>query len=339
MDYKDYYNVLGVPRDADAKAIKKAYRTLAKKYHPDINPANTEKFKELSEANEVLGDPEKRKRYDTLGQHWKHGQAGGGMPPGWGGAGGGQGGVNVNFEDIFNQAGGRYSGAGASGFSDFFDSIFGGGGASRGGGVYPQDPRAGGRPQGYGGSPPQQAAPEEDLKIEQTLVISIEDAVGGAQRNLYSSSLKRDVQVNIPKGIQTGKTLRVKGAGYESSRHKGQFGDLMLKVQITLPKGSTIEGLDITRELSVPLWNMILGGQQLIDLPNGDQIQINLPCYCQTGQKLRIKDAGFPDLKDASKKGHLYLRLMPALPKEGDPSASALTNAMQMLKPKAKTTA
>jgi curved DNA-binding protein len=332
MDYKDYYKVLGVSRDADAKAIKKAYRTLAKKYHPDINPEHTEKFKGLSEAHEVLGDPEKRKRYDTLGQHWKHG--GGGMPPGWEGmgAGGGAGGVNINFEDIFNQAGGGRGGAGASGFSDFFESIFGGG---MGGG---QQQRVsygdGSRPQGYGGPPPRQRAPEEDLNIEQALVVSLDDAVTGAQRNLYSSSLKRDVQVNIPKGIQAGKKLRVKGAGHESSYNKGQFGDLLLIVKLDVPKGYSVDGLDITRELSVPLWDMVLGGQQVIDLPNGDQIQVNLPAYCQTGQKLRIKEAGLPDLKDTSKKGHLYLRLMPTLPKEDDPMASPIHNAMQMLKPK-----
>ena len=317
MDYKDYYAILGVPKTADAKAIKSAYRKKAKQFHPDLHPEHADKFKELGEAYEVLGDEEKRQRYDMLGSQWKQGQ---GNPSQaqyqqWGGGG------NINYEDLFGGAGGAYGGGG-SGFSDFFEAFFGGRASARG------------PAQGRSQSPQaQQAPPKEDLDVEQPLHVTLKEVIKGGTRSLYASSLKKEVNFNIPKGISTGKKIRVQGAGHASDYTRGKRGDLLLKVTVDVPSGTSVEGLDLTQNCPIPLVEMILGGEHKVTLPSGDAISIQIPPYSQTGQKLRIKGAGLPNVKAPEKEvGHVYLRLMPVLPKEHDPQAPALFNAMKHLK-------
>jgi curved DNA-binding protein len=317
MDYKDYYAILGVPKTADAKAIKSAYRKKAKQFHPDLHPEHADKFKELGEAYEVLGDEEKRQRYDMLGSQWKQGQ---GNPSQaqyqqWGGGG------NINYEDLFGGAGGAGGyGGGASGFSDFFEAFFGG--RSQGG-----QGRQGGQAQA------RQASPKEDLDLEQGIQVTLKEVIKGGTRSFYSNALKKDVTFNIPKGISTGKKIRVQGAGKASDYERGKKGDLLLKVTIDIPADTTIDGLDITQHCKIPLMDMILGGEHRVTIPSGEAISINIPPYSQTGQKLRIKGAGLPNLKAPEKEvGNLYLRLMPVLPKEHDEQASGLYNAMKVLK-------
>ncbi|XVJ52128.1 MAG: J domain-containing protein [Vampirovibrio sp.] len=317
MDYKDYYAILGIERHADAKLIKSAYRKKAKQFHPDLHPEHAEKFKELGEAYEVLGDPEKRQRYDTLGTQWKQagGPSGAGAYQQWAGAGA----AGVGFEDLFG--GQSRTGAGASGFSDFFEAFFGGGSRPR-----PQS--------AYGRSNASSAAPrpQESLDIEQGLSISLKEAILGGERSFYSSSLKRDVTIQIPKGVTTGKKIRVQGAGKGSAYTAGRQGDLYLKVTLDLPKGFVLDGLDIYHDLEVPVSIMVLGGKVPVTLPSGESIQMTIPPYSQTGHKLRIRQAGFPNMKQPSQDiGHLYLRLMPRLPKEGEPHATAFYNAMKSL--------
>jgi curved DNA-binding protein len=325
MDYKDYYAILGVPKTADAKAIKSAYRKKAKQFHPDLHPEHADKFKELGEAYEVLGDEEKRQRYDMLGSQWKQGQ---GNPSQaqyqqWGGGGAGG---NINYEDLFGGAGGAGGyGGGASGFSDFFEAFFGG--RSQGG-----QGRQGGQAQA------RQASPKEDLDLEQGIQVTLKEVIKGGTRSFYSNALKKDVTFNIPKGISTGKKIRVQGAGKASDYERGKKGDLLLKVTIDIPADTTIDGLDITQHCKIPLMDMILGGEHRVTIPSGEAISINIPPYSQTGQKLRIKGGGLPNLKAPEKEvGTLYLRLMPVLPKEHDEQASALYNAMKLLKAGAST--
>ena len=321
MDYKDYYAILGVPKTADAKAIKSAYRKKAKQFHPDLHPEHADKFKELGEAYEVLGDEEKRQRYDMLGSQWKQGQ---GNPSQaqyqqWGG-GSGRAGGNINYEDLFGGAGGGYSG-GASGFSDFFEAFFGGRAQSAG--------------QAHARSNPQtrQASPKEDLDLEQMIQVTLKEVIKGGTRSFYSNALKKDVTFNIPRGISTGKKIRVQGAGKASDYERGKKGDLLLKVSIEIPSDTSVDGLDITQHCKIPLVDMILGGEHRVTIPSGDAISINIPPYSQTGQKLRIKGGGLPNLKAPEKEvGNLYLRLMPVLPKEHDEQASGLYNAMKVLK-------
>jgi curved DNA-binding protein len=320
MDFKDYYQVLGVNRGATAKEIKSAYRKLAKAYHPDIHPQHADKFKDVSEAYEVLGDESKRKRYDAFGSNWKHGSP---FQPGSGGGYGtgayGAEGVNINFEDMFG--GGASRGAQAGGFSDFFESLFGAG-ASSGGAGQPRPRR----------SQPQQRphAPPESLDVEQPLHITLREAIEGGKRTMFNAHLQKELSVSIPAGIRTGKRIRVKGAGKQPQRHGQLAGDLYLKVTIDCPKGVEIQEDNIVMEQPVPLEAMILGGDVSIELPSGKSITITIAPFSQTGQKLRIKGAGLPSLK-GDVVGHVYLKLMPKLPVEGDPHAAAYQNAMQML--------
>jgi curved DNA-binding protein len=315
MEYKDYYKILGVSREADAKAIKSAYRKKAKQYHPDLHPEHAEKFKELAEAYDVLGDEEKRRHYDALGANWKHGGSGGGVPPQYQQWAGGQ---AVNFEDFFGGA--SRSQGGASGFSDFFEAFFGGGRGARASQTHGQN--------AYTQNTQTQ---EEDLDITQPITISLNEAIQGGERELYSPQLKRNVPVKIPKGISTGKKIRIQQAGRASQYQAGVKGNLLLLVSLDLPKGTHLEGLDITQNCEVPIWRMILGGKQTVRLPSGASIEIQIPPYSQTGQKLRIRGEGLPDLKKSDAlRGNLYLKLMPRLPQEGDPDASAWVNAMQL---------
>ena len=315
MEYKDYYTILGVSREADAKTIKSAYRKKAKQYHPDLHPEHAEKFKELAEAYDVLGDEEKRRHYDALGANWKHGTSGGGVPPQYQQWAGGQ---AVDFEDLFGGSG--RSQGGASGFSDFFEAFFGGG-------------RAATSRQAYGNTVGASQTQSEDLDITQAITISLKEVIQGGERELYSPQLKRHIPVKIPKGISVGKKIRIHNAGRASQYQAGVKGNLLLLVSLDLPKGTHIEGLDITQNCDVPIWKMILGGTQTVRLPSGASIEIQIPSYSQTGQKLRVRGEGLPDLKKSDAlRGNLYLRLMPRLPQEGDPDASAWVNAMQFFK-------
>jgi curved DNA-binding protein len=324
MKFKDYYQVLGVSRQASAKEIKAAYRKLAKAYHPDIHPEHAEKFKEVSEAYEVLGDENKRSRYDTFGANWKHGAP---FNPGGGAAGAG---MPFDFDDLFGQAagGGRVHASGGfggnAGFSDFFEALFGG--QARAGNAGYQAQR---NATGHAGSA--STASEPSAVQEQVLHVSLKEALNGGTRTLYNNTLKQDIQVNIPAGITTGKKIRVKG-GAKASRGSGlRTSDLLFSVVVDVPKGASIEGLDVTLEIMVPLTRMVLGGEYYVELPSGKHVTLTIPPYSQTGQKLRMKEAGLPDLKSAGTRGHLYLKLMPLLPRAEDSDASAYTHALRMI--------
>lgn len=221
MDYKDYYKILGVKRDASADEIKKAYRKLAREFHPDKNKAKgaEEKFKEANEANEVLSDPEKRKAYDTLGADWKNGSRFT-PPPGWNRPGGARGGD-------------------AGGFSDFFSTLFGGAGGGMGGGGF------GGFEGGENfGAPQSQRA---------KMTVALEDSYAGATRQIGLSN-GRTLNVRIPKGILSGQTIRLAEQG-------SRGGDLLLEVELAPHPQFKIDGRDITVSVPVAPWEAALGAK------------------------------------------------------------------------------
>lgn len=254
LNYKDYYKVLGVARSASADEIKKAYRRLAREFHPDknANKGAEERFKEINEANEVLSDPEKRRAYDALGANWKHG---GGFtpPPGWAGGG-------------FGNA--RGGGAGPGGFSDFFSTMFGG--AAGGGGFRFED-----EPDPFRAPAPARA------RIE----ISLEDSYHGGSRQV-SLADGRTLNVRIPKGITEGQSIRLAQQGPRGA-------DLMLEIGFAAHPRFKAEGRDIAATLNVAPWEAALGAKVPVDTLGGT-VELNVPAGTQAGRKFRLKGRGLP---------------------------------------------
>ncbi|MBP9040520.1 MAG: DnaJ domain-containing protein [Anaerolineaceae bacterium] len=289
MEYKDYYKVLGVERSATSDEIKKAFRKLAMKYHPDKNKDNKqaeEKFKEINEAYEVLSDPQKRERYDQLGASYSQWQARGGAPGGfnWSEWMSGQGvrGQQVNtgdFGDIFG------------GFSDFFSAIFGG---------MPVNSR-----QAYR----QTAA--RPANIEQKVQITLEEAYHGTQRIFQIDN--RRIEVKIPAGAKTGTKVRVAGAG--PSTGYGQKADLYLILEVLPHPKFTVNGSDLTSEVKIDLLTAVLGGSVTVNTLSGD-VSLTIPAGTQPGQKFRLSGKGMPNLKNPQTYGDLYVQVKVELPRK-----------------------
>jgi curved DNA-binding protein len=299
VQYKDYYATLGVAKTASHDDIRKAFRKLARQYHPDVakdKKTAESKFKEINEAYEVLGDDDKRKRYDELGADWEHGPQQ--TPPGWNrGGGGGQG-----FGGFGN--GGEFSG---TGFSDFFEQFFGGA-AGRGG--------AQGFP-GFG-----QQAPARGSDIEADLLVTIEETLHGAKKKIsFRRDGKSDVEtyeVRIPKGVREGQKIRLAGQG-EAGR-RGQAGDLYLVVRFEKHPDYTIDGSDLVYDLEVPVWQAVLGDNLSIPTPDGP-VRLKIPDCSQPGKKFRIKGRGLPT--GPTTRGDFYVRLVVQLPTDLTPEQRA----------------
>jgi curved DNA-binding protein len=292
MEYKDYYKILGVSKDATAQEIKKSYRKLALRYHPDKNPGNKqaeEKFKELSEANEVLSDPEKRKKYDTLGSDWRQYEAHGANPGGF------------DFSQWAQQrGGGSRSGGGyystdeafqGSGFSDFFEQLFGGGFGSRGGNEYPRASRKG-------------------RDYEGNLTISLKDAYLGSESLISLDDEK--IKIKIPPGVADGQVLRVKGKGGKGTRG-AESGNLFLHVKVSDDPRYERKENDLYTEIKVPLYTAMLGGPVEIDSFKGN-FAVTIPRETQNGKVLRMKGLGMPLYNIKNKFGDLYLKIMIEIP-------------------------
>jgi len=269
--YRDYFKVLGVDRGADADAIKRAFRKLARQYHPDVNPGDKDaeaKFKEVSEAYEVLSDPEKRKRYEQFGQYWNQ-------------AGGGAGGVDVdfgrygNFDDFINDLLGRFGGPGAGGF----------GGAPGGfpGGGFPGGFAGGGFPRGA-------SRPPVNLDAEATVKVSFAEAFRGAERTLSVNDER--VQVRIPAGVKTGSRLRLKGKG-NLQPGTGRRGDLYLNLEVQPHPVWRFEGDQLRADLPVALDELALGGTVTVMTPDGEA-EVSIPAGTSPGRSLRLKGKGWP---------------------------------------------
>lgn len=289
MDVKDYYTTLGVPRSADEKEIKKAYRKLAQQYHPDKNPgdkAAEQRFKEINEAYTVLSDADKRAKYDRFGSQWEQYARAGGRPEDfdwgrWGGSGGapGQGGPYTRtispeeFEQMFGGAGGM-----GGGFSSFFDTLFGG--------------RGGARPGGMGGMGGMNMAPPP---TEAAVQVTLDEAFHGATRTLERSDGTR-LEVNIPRGVQTGSKVRMRGAS-------GQ-GDIVLVVEVLPDARFTREGDHLRVNVPVDLYTALLGGE--VEVPAPDKtVALRIPAGAQNGKVFRLRGLGMPHLKKPDQRGDL----------------------------------
>ncbi|WP_027722219.1 DnaJ C-terminal domain-containing protein [Maridesulfovibrio zosterae] len=303
VKYKDYYKLLGVSRSATKDEIAKAFKKLARKHHPDLNPDNSEaetKFKEINEAYEVLKDEEKRKMYDQFGADWEHGQNFR-PPPGY---------ENMNF------GGGGFGGAqgfGGGDFSDFFETIFGGGGASFGGGGF-------GGAQGFGGGGFQQR-PRKGADSETTLQLTLEEAYKGGSKSVtvqekttgpggHPMVQSKTLDVNIPAGIKDGQKIRLAGQGSPGPQD-GPRGDLYMKIRIAPHKHFKVEENNVILDLPMAPWEAALGAK--IQLPTLDgMIEMNIPAGLGSGKKLRVKGRG---LGAGAKKGDQFIRIMIQAPK------------------------
>lgn len=298
MEYRDYYKILGVEKNASEKDIQSAFRKLARKYHPDMNPDNPtaeEKFKEINEAYEVLGDAEKRSKYDTLGADWRRWQQAGGGPGdfNWSQYANAGGGPRVqfqygNFDDLFG---------GSGSFSDFFTSIFGG----MGGGAQQVDPRQ----MGFRGTP--QAARGQD--VAQDVEITLAEAYHGTSR-LVSKGDRR-LEVKIPRGAKTGTKVRMRGEGGPGMG--GNAGDLYLKVKVLDDPKFERRGDDLHVTVPVDLYTPLLGGEARVPTMAGD-VNLKIPAGAQNGQTFRLRGKGMPKLSKTNDFGDLYARLEVKLP-------------------------
>ncbi|HEX8978720.1 MAG TPA: DnaJ C-terminal domain-containing protein [Parasulfuritortus sp.] len=263
MKYKDYYKILGVARDAATDDIKKAYRRLARKYHPDVSKEKDaeEHFKDVSEAYEVLSDAEKRAAYDQLGAY-RSGQEFR-PPPDW--------------ETRFGQGGFSQADFGGMDFSDLFSQMFGHAGGAHAG------------RHGFGG------AGMRGRDVEATLRLSLEEAYQGVEKSLQLASpghASRTVKVRVPAGVLPGRRLRVRGKG-ETSMH-GQAGDLLLQIEIGAHPLFRLDGKDIMLDLPIAPWEAVLGAT--VTVPTlGGSVRIRIPPGAKAGQKMRLTGKGMPD--------------------------------------------
>jgi len=290
MQFKDYYAILGVPKTASQAEIKSAFRKLARQYHPDVvNPsekAEAEKrFKEINEAYEVLGDPEKRQKYDSLGADWNQTQP----PPGWSQRAGFSGGMG-GFEDFeFN--------FGGTGFSDFFEAFFGSGGRRA-------NPFASGRAAGS----------QRGVDVEADLMVTLEEALRGAKRKITfktPSGETKTYTVTIPPGVREGQRIRLGGQG-EAGVRGGRAGDLYLNVRLAPHPDFRLEGADLIHELEVYPWDAVLGATFTVPTMEGPA-RLKIPPGSQPGQRFRMKQRGMP--KQGGGRGDLYVVLELKIPK------------------------
>jgi len=296
VKFQDYYETLGVGRDASESEIKKAYRKLARKYHPDVNKDKEaeEKFKQVNEAHEVLKDPEKRQRYDQLGPDWQAGQDFK-PPPGW---------ENVHFEFSSGPQAEAFHFGG--GFSDFFETLFGG---SMGGGGAARARQASWVMRGQ----------DHEAQIE----VSLEDAYRGATRTITLQGHEIDpqgqvrpttqnMQVKIPPGVTDGTRIRLSGKGGEGMGG-GTPGDLYLRVNIEPHPRYRVDGHDLQVEVRIAPWEAALGGTVEVATMDGS-VNLKIPPGSQSGQKLRLRGKGLP--KKGGQRGDLLARLKIAVPKD-----------------------
>ncbi len=301
VDYKDYYKTLGVNKNATEKEIRQAYRKLARQYHPDVNPgdkAAEEKFKEINEANEVLSDPEKRKKYDELSSYYQqYGRA-----PGAGtGPMGGDGGVRyqyrtMNEEDLDDLFGGQ------SPFSDFFETFFGSSSADE----------MGGRTRTTGRT---RTRPSVGQDVESTVDVTLAEAYQGATRVFEltepGGTTKR-IEVKIPAGVDEGSRIRIAGQGGQGTAGRG---DLYLRVHVLPDPRFTREGTTLRTRVEVPLAVAILGGEVRVTTPDGRGLMLRIPPETDNGKSFRLRGKGMPQLGQPDKRGDLYAEVFVVLPK------------------------
>jgi curved DNA-binding protein len=277
MAFIDYYKILGIDKAATDKDIKNAYRKQARKYHPDLNPNNTEankKFQEINEANEVLSDPEKRKKYDKYGENWQHGET---------------------YEQQSRQQQSRQNGNGGSGgfegfgggfgggedFSDFFQSMFGGAGSA-----------GGGRRTGYRG---------QDLNAE--FQLNLQDTLQTHKQTLTVNG--KNIRITIPAGIENGQTIKIAGHG-GAGANGGPAGDLFIKFNIPADARFKRDGANLYNTIKLDLYTAVLGGELMVETPTG-KVKVKVKPETQNGTKVKLKGKGMPVYKKENESGDLFI--------------------------------
>lgn len=319
MDYKDYYKTLGVAKGASTDEVKKAFRKLARKYHPDVNPGDKKaeaKFKEINEAYEVLSDAEKRKKYDTLGPNWQE-QFG----PQFSGQRGGR-----TYTRSYRTSPSDFDPTGSSNFSDFFETLFGR--ASAGGGM-------GSTTRGY-----ESMRKRVGDNIEQPVEVTLQEAYVGASRtfNIQTTDVcptcrgtgevagrscttcgglgtlanTKRIQVKIPAGVNNGSKIRVAGEG-QPGIGGGPRGDLYLVISVKPDAQFERTGDDVTTDIDVDLFTAILGGEVPVPLPDGKRLALTIPPETQNGRKFSLRGKGMPILRGGGN-GTLFARVKVVLP-------------------------
>jgi len=299
VDYKDYYQILGVDKSASQDEIKKAFRKLARKHHPDVNPGDPsaeDRFKEINEANEVLSDPEKRRKYDQFGSQWQQYERAGGQPDDfnwnqWQAQPGTQYTYqSVNPEDLEEMFGGQ------GGFSDFFETLFGG----RGG-------RRAQAQQGYDYQP----RPRRGQDLEHAVQISLTEAFSGTERVLEFEGGRR-IEAKIPRGVKTGSRVRLKGQGV-SGMGGGSAGDLYLKIEVLPDSRFQREGDNLRTTIPVDLFTLLLGGQTQVQSIDRT-VQLEIPPETANGKTFRLRGLGMPNMKNPEQRGALFATVEAKLP-------------------------
>ena len=305
MEFKDYYKILGVDKNATKDDIKKVFRRLAKKYHPDKNPgdkASEEKFKEVTEANEVLSDPEKRKKYDQLGSNWKQYQNTGTQANG----------RYRNYQSGNQGEGATYSGSfdelfgNVGGFSDFFESFFGGRTNSS-----------------------KQSQPRKGKDYEASLSISLEEAHHGTEKEFTLDGKK--IRIKITPGIDHGKKLRLKHQGSEGIAG-GEKGDLYINIKIENHDQFERKGNDLYSNLDVDLFTAILGGKQPLKTLDGKIINVNIPPETESGTSFRIKEMGMRHSNNPNMRGDIFVKVNVKLPKHLSPKEIELFKELSVIR-------
>lgn len=312
MDYKDYYKILGVDRKASEKQIKQAYRKLALQYHPDRNPGDKkaeDTFKEINEAYQVLSDPEKRQRYDLLGDSYSRYTQRGGAPGGFNwedwysqqSPAGGSGSYRVEVGDLNDLFGSSMS------FSEFFQRIFGG------------------TPQGYRSTPSNYRSQPRKASYEQEVVISLLEAFQGTTRRIEIDGRRLDVK--IPPGSKTGTKVRVADALITTD---GQKGDLYLVIKVSDDPDFERKGDDLYTEATVSLVHAVLGGEILVPTLTGN-VALKIPPGTQPGKVFRLAGQGMPNLRKPNTHGDLYVRVKINIPRDLTPKQRELFQELEKL--------
>lgn len=303
MKYIDYYKVLGVSKSATQAEIKKAYRKLARKYHPDVNPNDAEaeaNFKQLSEAYEVLNDPEKRKKYDEYGENWEHAEAYEQAKQQQQQQGGGR-------SYTYSNQGGQSFGGGD--FSDFFESMFGGAGGGAAG--------FGGRERSFRGA---------DYQAQ--LSLQLTDILKSHKRTIDLG--ERKIRITIPAGVQDGQTIRVPGYGAPGPNN-GPKGDLYITFNIQNNTQFKRDNTNLHATVDLPLYTAILGGEQIIDTLTG-KVKLTIKPETQNGTQVRLKGKGLPKYKSESKHGDLFITYQIDMPTKLSEKEKELFQELQKLR-------
>jgi curved DNA-binding protein len=312
MEYKDYYSILGLDRKANQKEIKKAFRKLARKYHPDVNGGDktaSEKFREINEAHEVLSDPEKRRKYDQFGSNWQHHQGTGGKPEdfNWGKWRSDPSQSHSyrtvtpeEYEELFGAEGG---------YSDFFENLFG---------------RAA-RQQAGGGAGDQQfyyeVPPQRGRDIEYDLQVTLAEAFHGTKRVLEWEG-GRKIDAMIPRGVKTGSRVRLKGQG-GSGIGGGSAGDLYLIIEVLPDSRFEKDNDDLKVSVSVDLFIMLLGGKASVTGIDRT-VKLDIPPETRNGRLFRLRGLGMPKMKNPDQRGDLYVTVEAVLPQHLSAGEKAL---------------